>query len=118
VETANGLAVLPQLALSHNAPVYDAMYFCRGRLASDKACAEFSPAGALRQLFVRFGGCHPHKQPDGVPTAAGSPLLRRSELQTCHVVITGEGALDLVDPQISLKRPINLEQRGYDRAYD
>jgi hypothetical protein len=28
------------------------------------------------------------------------------------------GALDLVDPQISLKRPINLEQRGYDRAYD
>ncbi len=125
---ADALAALPQLALSHRAPVYDSMYFVADVSHETKLALEFRWQELYAISLRNPAAVYPDKQPMAYPVAAGAPgaPLRRSELQTRrHVVLLESGALDLAAPgdlaAFVLKRAVDLEEDGYDlisEAYD
>lgn len=125
---ADALAALPQLALSHRAPVYDSMYFVADVSHETKLALEFRWQELYAISLRNPAAVYPDKQPMAYPAPAGAPGAPFGDPDFKLAVMSSlleSGALDLAAPEdlaaFVLKRAVDLEEDGYDlisEAYD
>lgn len=125
---ADALAALPQLSLSHRAPVYESMYFVAEVSPETKLALEFRWQELYAISLRNPAAVYPDKQPMAYPAPAGAPGAPFGDPNFKLAVMSSlleSGVLDLAEPgdlaAFVLKRAVDLEEDGYDlisEAYD